>query len=44
MPKSPQKWPFLNRAILGLNRDTPLCPCKSCFDLAKWTRPCDTPV
>ena len=25
MPKSPQKWPFLNRAILGLGRDTHMC-------------------
>ncbi|KHG06866.1 Fluconazole resistance 1 [Gossypium arboreum] len=47
MPKSPQNWPFLNRVILGLGRDTPMCvvyPCKSCFDPAKGTRPCDTPV
>ncbi|KHF98586.1 hypothetical protein F383_37773 [Gossypium arboreum] len=25
MPKSPQKWPFPNRTILGLSRDTPRC-------------------
>ncbi|KHG29090.1 atp-dependent rrna helicase spb4 [Gossypium arboreum] len=24
MPKSPQKWSFLNRTILGLDRDTPV--------------------
>ncbi|KHG06047.1 hypothetical protein F383_32268 [Gossypium arboreum] len=24
MPKSPQKWPFPNRTILGLCRDTPV--------------------
>ncbi|KHG23378.1 hypothetical protein F383_29888 [Gossypium arboreum] len=24
MPKSPQKWPFPNRALLGLGRDTPV--------------------
>ncbi|KHG06419.1 hypothetical protein F383_32921 [Gossypium arboreum] len=23
MPKSPQKWPFPNRTLLGLDRDTP---------------------
>ncbi|KHG20539.1 RNA polymerase II transcription factor B subunit 3 [Gossypium arboreum] len=25
MPESPQNWPFPNRVILGLDRDTPLC-------------------
>ncbi|KHF98541.1 hypothetical protein F383_37809 [Gossypium arboreum] len=25
MPKSPQNWPFPNRVILGLGRDTPMC-------------------
>ncbi|KHG11108.1 hypothetical protein F383_12367 [Gossypium arboreum] len=25
MPKSPQKWHFSNRTILGLDRDTPVC-------------------
>ncbi|KHG05212.1 hypothetical protein F383_31542 [Gossypium arboreum] len=24
MPKSPQNWPFSNRVILGLGRDTPV--------------------
>ncbi|KHF97926.1 hypothetical protein F383_17360 [Gossypium arboreum] len=24
MPKSPQNWPFPNRVILGLGRDTPV--------------------
>ncbi|KHG22241.1 Glutathione biosynthesis bifunctional gshAB [Gossypium arboreum] len=25
MPKSPKNWPFSNRTILGLGRDTPVC-------------------
>ncbi|KHG13080.1 hypothetical protein F383_09928 [Gossypium arboreum] len=24
MPKSPQKWPFPNRTLLGLDRDMPV--------------------
>ncbi|KHG15923.1 hypothetical protein F383_03495 [Gossypium arboreum] len=44
MPKSPQKWPFPNRTILSLGRDTPVCHARSCFDPAKWTQSCATPV
>ncbi|KHG00610.1 hypothetical protein F383_39005 [Gossypium arboreum] len=44
MPKSPQKWPFMDRTILGLDRDTPVGHARSCFDSAKWKRPCGLPV
>ncbi|KHG11845.1 hypothetical protein F383_17708 [Gossypium arboreum] len=44
MPKSPQKWPFVNWTQLGLGRDTAVCHARLCFDSGKLTRPCGLPV
>ncbi|KHF98127.1 hypothetical protein F383_37249 [Gossypium arboreum] len=47
MPRSPQKWPFPDRTLLGLDRDTHgrvVYPFKSCFDSSKWTWLCGLPM